>query len=82
MGSIYSYHLCYLGLSTVINFFVSFSCKMNGVISYGNTVFHSHVAIMDMNDVMQVEREIKELFEKNNPGQQLDNACILNIVRL
>ncbi len=66
----------------MIDFFVSFSCKENGVQSYGNTVFHSHVSVKSMDDVMRLEREIKELYEKNNPGVQLDNTCILHIVKL
>ena len=55
---------------------------MNGVLSDGNTVIHSRSPLKDLDDIMQIEAEIKELFEGANPGQQLNNACILNIVKL
>ncbi len=60
------------------NLFVSFNCVLNGATSYGNTIFHDTDLPSDMEDLMSIERRIREVYEEYT-GNTLKNISVMSM---
>ena len=61
------------------NLFLSFNCKLNGEVSWGNTVLEGRGKPQNMNDIMQLEGEIKSVYENNFPKHVLTSVSIIGM---